>query len=139
MSHRKNLFVIIIICIAIFVFGVYSLSVSKLNFCSNYLKICENNVPFNVGEPLTIVTPFVVFIAFILLFLNKEIYKILKYFFLILIPLFVLIFSTPIYCNGIVCFDRETVSWFSGTGFLIISLLIIVYKKIQAHYFKTTK
>ena len=51
---------------------------------------------------------------------------------LILLPLSVLLLVyTPVDCSRIICFNKETISWFSAGTFLVISLAIIIYTKIQ--------
>jgi hypothetical protein len=43
----------------------------------------------------------------------------------------VLIFLTPVTCGSLICFDRQMVTWLSAAAFLVISMIIIIYKKIK--------
>ena len=112
----------------------------KVGFCSNS-KYSYNQVPSNycsyigaenIGQPIMIWS-FLLFIVFVtLIFLSKEVFSTWKKFAIVIIPLSIIaIIATPISCQGIMCYNKETTTLILGIGFAILSLIIIIYKSVR--------
>lgn len=96
---------------------------------SNYCSYIGDE---NIGQPVIIWSSLLFIIFFILIFLSKEILKTWKKFALVIVPLSVIaIITSPISCQGIMCYNKETITLFSSIGFSIISLIIIIYKSVR--------
>ncbi len=96
--------------------------------------VCQGKYGESLGQPLALGSVSFFLISIILLFVKKEVFVLWSKFALVAIPLLVLwIILTPVTCGAAlgVCLDKELVSWYASISFLIISLIIIIYKSLQ--------
>ena len=132
MSHRKILGILLGISILGLITGLAFLYPEKIGVCSPDDRECIYPRAFSIGEPLTFgLIPFIPLLI-ILFFFSKEIFKTWGKFALVIIPLsIIVIISTPVSCHSILCFNKELMAWSLSILFLILSLIIIIYKSAQ--------
>lgn len=147
MNHKKVLLALIMISSIGFFIGLifteqeyfstcregYTYQYGEVNNINNPPRIgCSDPIADILGQPLGLGSLALLLPCLILLFLKPEVFKSWAKFAVIAIPLLALfIVGTPVQCGGGslgVCLDKELVSMFSSVGFLILSLLIIIYK-----------
>ncbi len=139
MNHRKKLTVLLCFSISIFLFGLVNLYPEKVGLCTYEDMGCVYSKVFSYGQPVTFSSLFLVLTLIIFFFLPESFFRAWKMSGIFLIPIFILlIFSTPVSCGSLICFNRELVSWISGITFLLISLGIILYKTFQNRFGKKT-
>jgi len=142
---NKTLIYLIVGSFAIFVLAFVLSDPLRFGICRNsYTWIpqndgvvvteCSDDASF-VQAPVMFSVIFF-FLSLVLLFLREEIFKTWKTFAIWWIPLSVLfIFSTPSSGGGSIgiggSIDREIVTWWFAGLFLIISLVLIIYKSIK--------
>ena len=132
MNHRKILGILLGLSLLGIVVGLIFLYPEKIGVCSPNDRECIYPRAFSIGEPLTFgFIPFIPLLI-ILFFFYKEIFKTWGKFALVIIPLsIIVIISTPVSCHSILCFNKELMAWSLSILFLILSLIIIIYKSAQ--------
>lgn len=122
------------VSIIIFAVSVFLGNAPVFGLCSNNSLACIEMFSESLAQPLFLGSMSLVVTSFILLFLKPEIFKTWSKFAIFAIPILaVFIITTPVQCSAALgmCLDKELASWFSSILFLIISLIIIIYKSIK--------
>jgi len=107
---------------------------TSLGFCTDGSLDCIELFSEKIAQPLFLVSISLFFISIVLFFTKQEVFKAWSRFALVAIPLLALwIILTPVRCGAAlgICLDKEIVSWISSVGFLIVSLVIIIYKSLR--------
>lgn len=133
MNYRKKIVLFIAFAIIIFLVGGYLFQYpERVGICAPNNLECIDFFVFDLQQPIRSALPLVIVTLIVLLFTSERIYHTWKKFALFAIPLEVLwIASTPTYCGGIVCFDKNAVAWFASSLFLVISLIIILVSSLH--------
>ncbi len=126
MISKKGLLSLSLIGTIIFSFFIFlsAKGLCSYNFCSR---------PHDDSLATLFLPFFSIFIISIITYkMREEVYRAWFKFARIWIPLsLVLIFITPEYSEGLVPLDRGSVSFFLSVVFLVISLVIIIYKSFK--------
>jgi hypothetical protein len=86
----------------------------------------------NVAQFVGLFSVIFLLLFFIFLFIKEDIFNIWKKFAKIFLPIAVLlVIVTPTHYGGLVGIDKELVTWWSASLFLISSIGIIMWKSIQ--------
>jgi hypothetical protein len=131
---KRKFLQIIAFTFSLFIFGVGSVIVypEKIGLCIDGDRECIFSYPvFEIGEPLSIFSVFLIASTFLLLFSSIRIFLSWLKFATFAIPLVAIwIFTTPVNTGGwvITPADRGEVAWFAGILFFIGSLIVIGWK-----------
>lgn len=136
MQNRKKI-IIFCLSVAVFVLGFLFATPEKIGVCGRGALDCVEFFSEKIAQPL-ILMAFSLFLTSVVLFFTKpEVFKVWSKFAIFAIPLLaLLIISTPVQCGGGyigLCLDKEMASIFSGVGFFIVSLMLIIYKSLKLH------
>ena len=118
MSHKKIIGILIAICAVIYV-------LSEIWLKSN---------AFSFGLPLAISMPIITIVLGVLLFFSSSVFKLWSKFAIVFIIISILAEAfAPNYCHGFfdICINKYLLTWFLSIIFLLISLAIIIYKKVK--------
>lgn len=141
MNHRKIIGILFVLSFVGALLGFVLIYPESFGMCKDslgnfYETFCyEYEYEESFGEPfLAALLPTIVTL-FVLLFVPQYVYVAWKKFVLIYFPLAILwIVMTPKSCLGcwLISFpERESVAWIAGSGFAVISFLIIIYQILK--------
>lgn len=132
---KNKAIALLIISVLLLLLGFVFLYPEKFGFCAVDDRDCIYPNAFNFGEPLIFTMPAIILLSVILFFTKPEVFKAWSKFAMLVIPLLaLLIIFTPVQCGGGyvgLCLDKEMASIFSGVGFFIVSLVLIIYKSLK--------
>ena len=132
MSHKKKITFIIIFSIFVFIIGFILTEPVAMGICDSNARFSCIRPLSDIGQPLAMGPISLFLISLILLFFSREVFDAWKKFAVVYIPLAIIWLAlTPTSCSSLVCPDREMVTWYTSIGFFLISLGIIIYKKIK--------
>lgn len=130
------IFFIIVLVINFYLQTIPSPTVEEMleNNFNGKVALQQDGFEFGVLEPLQAASIFLGIVFFILIFVSKELFNTWKKFAFIYIPIgFILILLAPIQTSGLgisLTPDRVTVTKLVGYGLLVMSVLVILFKKI---------
>lgn len=130
---KKNKLVLMA-SVIIFVTSIFLGNAQGFGFCDDNSLDCIEMFSESLAQPLFLGSMSIIIVSFILIFLKPEIFKIWSKFALFAIPLLaIFIITTPVRCSAALgmCLNKELASWLSSIVFLIISLVIIIYKSLK--------
>lgn len=129
MSHKKILGISLVVLIAIYTFVFVWL---KYGICLGLINRCIDGA--TVGIPLALAIPWVVFVACLMLFFSKEVFKAWKNFAVVYLAIgLVLEFVVPTHCDAPLnlCLDKYLLTKILIAVFVLLSLAIILYQKVK--------
>lgn len=134
MSHRKILGILLGLSILGVVLSL-AFSPGIYSFCRIFQSCTDSDfIIFNIAHPLVLGLIPLLPILVILILLPGAIFNAWKRFAIFLIPIsIILITITPVQCSAPLgmCFDKILTTRFTSIGFVIISLIIIIYKSVR--------
>lgn len=136
METKTPILKIFVFSVILFFVGLISLYPDKLGLCGSAERGCIYPIAFNVGEPLTFyMLLFIPSVVLVFAFRNT-VYQSWKKFALVYVPLSaILIALVPVSCGGnfisFFCLNKENTSWLTALGFLAITIILIITKKLK--------
>lgn len=109
----------------------------KFWLCAGNDWVCISSLSGNIGEPLTLFMALFIPSALLVFAFRNIVYQAWKKFALFYIPLSVILIAlVPVSCGGnfisFFCLNKENTSWLTAGGFFIITIILIITKKIKA-------
>ena len=138
MSHKKKVFLFILLFIIIFFTGSIFNSPERFGLCNVDNWRCVDFWGDNFVQPVTLLPVPIVICLIILLFLRPEVFKTWAKFAAVALPLGIIwIVSTGVQDRGggmgVMSIDREIITWTVSILFLFLSLILIIVKAIRLH------
>lgn len=121
--------------IVFFIFLLMSLIIlfsRKIGVCTDDTNIfCLPRYSLDFGKPMVFFSFVMIVLSLVLSLFKQEViaswYKLT-----VLIPFaLVWVFTTPTFCGGIICADRNFVAWVSASIFSLISIIFVVVKTLR--------
>ena len=133
MPYKKKIILLLALSVILFAVGYVLLHPEIFGLCLPTSSGCNYPNEFTYGQPIVVGMPFLIIIFLLLLFLSEPIFKAWSKFLLVFVPLSVLfIVFLPTFCgNSIICLTKLLSIKLLGAVFLVISLAIIIYKKVR--------
>lgn len=132
MSYKKKIYWTLLGSVAGFIIAFILTSPSLLNLCSSGDKFCFEPYDEIIGQPLGILSICLFVISIILLITREQVFYAWSKFSIIFFPMaFVIIFMAPVINGTLIGFDKELATLYLASIFVIISLLIIIFKSFQ--------
>ena len=109
----------------------------NFGFCISDDWVCISDMSDNYGESFIFwAIYFLIAVIFVRVF-NASVYTVWKKFTFVYVPLSVLLIAfVPVYCGGsyveIFCLNKENSTWLTSIGFLVITLILIISKKLKS-------
>lgn len=132
---KNKIILISLFSMGIFISGLFFAFPEKNGLCGQSTFDCIELFSEKLAQPLVLMSLSLFITSIFLFFTKPEVFKTWSKFALVAIPLLALwIINTPVSCGGgyiNMCFDKESASLFSGVGFFVISLMLIVYKSFK--------
>lgn len=137
MESKKTILKVFLFSVIFLLVGLITLYPDRFGICNPDDRECVYSLAFTIGEPLSFFM--ILFIPSVLLvFAFRDlIYQTWKKFALVYIPLAaILVALVPVYCGGnfisFFCLNKENTSWLTAGGFLVITLIFIITKKLKS-------
>ena len=103
-----------------------------LGICGEYKHGCQNLLIEGIGMPLFLFAVCIVLLSVLLRFLHESVFRSWLRFSACYLPIAaLLIILAPVTDHSILAFDKEFMSEFLAGLFLIISLILIIYKQFH--------
>lgn len=132
MSYKKKVLLILLVSIFGFITAFILTSPGSLGLCPLGDKFCFDPYDEIIGQPLGILSVCLFFLSLVLLIAHEQVFRVWSKFTIIFFPVAIaLIAITPSISGSIDPVEREPVTLFLATIFLIVSLLIIAIKSFQ--------
>src|SRR3989344_8446745 len=109
MSHKKKIYILLIISVIVFVTGYVLLRSDDFNLCNFGFGLCTEISQFGIGQTLMNAMPVIILVLSLLLFFSEKIFIVWSKFASIFILLSILLLIiAPISCSGFnpVCFTK---------------------------------
>ncbi len=133
MNYRKILAILLALAVFSSVAGVLLIFSEEIGLCHLNDVECVKQTAYQFGHPLAFGFPLV---ALSLLFVILSSETIFRAWWKPALILFIFtslwVTELPITCGSLICFDKKLATWFSGIAFLLLTLLIILYKTLQS-------
>lgn len=133
MKAQRNLKIILIVAILVFISGIVGDNISELKICGLYTN-CASDLIFSYGRPIiNLFSVIVLFLTPLVLFGEKFIaYWLPRILWSVPLPI-IFTFSTPIQCSGFLgCIpEREWVAWVSGLVWAVIIVFAMFVKYLK--------
>jgi len=139
MTHKKTIKILLSVSLLLFVLGLVFAFSEEVGLCQYNEISCVNLYSEGLAQPLILGMLAVAITLIILLFIRQEVFKTWSRFAIVAIPLAVIwIALTPVQSSSGGTFGlgiaetRESVTWIASIAFLVISLIIILFKSSRA-------
>ncbi len=134
MNYRKIVGILLAIALVMFVIGFVVSFPNRVGLCAAFNSTCPfYALTFSVGNPLYLGTIPLIIAFLIILLAKREVFDGWKWFAGIFLPIAVIwTANLPENCTSLVCSDRSGAAQMFGYIFLIITLIIAVYKTLRS-------
>ena len=136
MESKKVILKVLLLNVVLLLVGLLFALPQNFGLCASDDWSCISSLSSRLGEPLTFFTAlFIPSVLLVLLFRNL-IYETWKRIAIVYVPLaLILVALVPVSCGGFIssfCLNKENASWLTAGGFLIITLILIIGKKLRS-------